>query len=561
MQLSNDIVVRRALRSAARPQRVRQVQQWFTILLIVVPMLLPPVLVVWELVTPTATIWQHLWATLLPDMLRNTLLLILAVGSGTLVLGAGLAWLVCAYHFPGRRVFEWLLLLPLAMPAYVLAFVFVATFDFAGPVQSLLRSWFGPGLPFPQVRSGAGAALVLTLTLYPYVYLLARTAFRDQSATIVEAARAMGYGRTHTFLRLVLPLARPALVAGVTLAMLETLTDFATVRFFNLPTLSEGVFRVWEGMMNRQAAAELAALLLGFALLAVALERQLRGNARYYQTARPPRPLLPVRLHGWRAGLACGVCAMVLAVAFVLPVLQLLFWAITEIRRGAPGALDDLYANYVGTTLGLAATAAALSIGIALALAHVVRLSRGKLLRPLARLATLGYTMPGAVVAVGVLLALAATDRAVNGLAQQWWGLNPGLLLTGSAMGLIYAYLVRFMALAYNSVEANLERVTPNMAEAARCLGSTQTGVMWRIHAPLARGGMATGALLVFVDVMKELPATLLLRPFGMDTLAIWTYMLAAESFWHAAAVPALTILLVGLVPVVLLLRAGHKSH
>ncbi|MCU0491073.1 MAG: iron ABC transporter permease [Chloroflexaceae bacterium] len=481
------------------------------------PLLVPIALVAAALLTPTPDIWAHLWATRLPAMLLNTVLLVAGVGAGTLLLGTGLAWLVSAYQFPGRSWFAWLLLLPLAMPGYVLAFIYMATFDFAGPVQTALRAWFGGPVWFPNIRSLGGAILVLTLVLYPYVYLLARTAFREQSASTLDVARAMGETRWRAFWRLVLPLARPALVAGATLAMLEAMTDFATVRFFNVPTLSEGVFRVWEGMMNREAATELAALLLLAALGIMLLERALRGQARYYQNQRPARRMAPVRLRGWRGGAATGACVAVLAVAFGLPLAQLLLWANQEVRRGNPGALDDVYMRYVLTTVSLAMVAAGLAIGLALALSQGTRLSRSRVSRLATRLATLGYAMPGAVIAAGVLLTLASADRALAQVAGATSGTATGLLLTGSVAGLLYAYVVRFMAVAYNSVEASLEKVTPSMAEAARCLGSSPARVLWRVHCPLMRGGLLAGGLLVFVDVMKELPATLLLRPFGMD--------------------------------------------
>ncbi|NJK79975.1 MAG: iron ABC transporter permease [Chloroflexaceae bacterium] len=515
---------------------------------------LPLAVVALELLTPTADIWAHLWATVLPRMIRNTALLLVAVGTGTFVLGTGLAWLVTAYRFPGRNLFDWLLLLPLAMPSYILSFVFIATFDYAGPVQSLLRAWFGREVWFPNIYSGWSAALVMSLVLYPYVYLLARAAFREQCATTFDAARVMGYNRTQTFVRLVLPLARPSIVAGVTLAMMEALSDFATVRFFIFPTLSEGVFRVWEGMMNRQAAMELASLLFLAALAVVLVERGLRGKARYYQTGGRSRRFEAVRLHGWRGWLAMALCGAMLASAFVLPSIQLIIWTIDEFARdGAGGTLNVAFLRYSQTTLTLAGLAAAVAVGWSLLLAHSTRLTGGWLARVGVRLATLGYAMPGAVVAVGVLLTVSALDRQV--------GVWSGVLLTGTIVGLTYAYVTRFMAVSYGSVEASLDKVTPTMEQAARSLGASPRRVLWRIHLPLVSTGALTAATLVFVDVMKELPATLLLRPFGMDTLSIWAYLLAAEGFWEAAAVPSLSILGVGVVPVFLLMRLNSGGN
>jgi iron(III) transport system permease protein len=527
------------------------------ILLLTILVLLPLAVVALELLHPTYDIWAHLWATLLPAMLRNTLLLVLGVGLGSFILGTGLAWLVTAYRFPGRGLFDWALLLPLALPGYILAFVFIATFDFVGPVHSTLRAWFGPEVWFPNIYTGWNATLVLTLTLYPYVYLLARAAFRAQSAHTFDAARSMGLSRTQTFFRLVLPLARPALVAGTALAMMEALGDFATVRFFNFPTLSEGVFRVWEGMMNRAAAMELASLLCGAALLLILLERALRGPARYTQTGgQAPRPA-PVVLRGWQGGLATAGCGLVLTVAFLLPTLQLTLWTLDELARQGPGGtLNVAFQRYMTTTATLAAVAAVTAVLWALLLAHSVRLSGGWWARLGARLATLGYAMPGAVIGVGVLLTLTAVDGVARDV-----GLIGGLLLTGSVAGLIYAYVVRFLAVAHGSVDASLETVKPSIEQAARSLGAGSLRVLGRIHLPLVSPGLFTAATLVFVDVMKELPITLLLRPFGMDTLAIWAYLLASEGFWEAAAVPSLSILLAGLLPILILVRlSGYTA-
>jgi iron(III) transport system permease protein len=515
----------------------------------------PLLIVAAHLLRPSAEIWAHLWETRLPEMLGQTALLVAAVGAGTLVLGTALAWLVSAYRFPGRGALAWLLVLPLAMPGYVLGFVFMATFDYAGPVQTALRGWAGDEVWFPEVRSAGGAAIVLTLALYPYVYLLARAAFAEQSSATLDAARAMGLSDTQAFFRLVLPLARPSLAAGATLAMLETLTDFATVRYFNVSTLSEGVYRVWEGMLDRDAALQLSTLLLLAALAVILLERALRGRARYTQAGGTVQRLQPRALRGWRAAAASGACLLTLALAFALPAAQLAAWAAAELQAPTMPTADGVAWGYIGTTLALAGGAAVLASLLALLLAASGRLGAGRLERAAVRLATLGYAMPGAVVAVGTLTLLAALD---HGLIAA--GASAGLLLTGSVAGLIYAYLVRFLAVAHGSADASIEKVTPRLVEAARCLGAGRARIVGRIHAPLVRAGLIAGAILVFVDVMKELPLTLMLRPFGMDTLAVWTYMLAAESFWQAAAIPALIIVLAGVAPVALLVRAGDRA-
>lgn len=514
-------------------------------LLIVAPLLV----VAAQLLTPSTEVWALLWETQLLGMLASTALLTAGVGICTLLIGTSLAWLISAYYFPGRRLFAWLLVLPLAVPSYVLGFVFMATFDYAGPAQTALRAWFGPEVRFPEIRSLGGAIVVLSLVWYPYVYLLARAAFAEQAAAGLDTARALGLSRREAFTRVALPLARPALVAGATLAMLETLTDFATVRFFNVPTLSEGVFRIWEGMMDRAAATELATLLLLAALLLIVLERILRGHARFTQRGGTAPRLAPTPLRGWRAVTATLACATVFAVAFGLPVVQLVVWVVRESLLPTLPTAEGVGWRYIRTTVGLAGGAALLASLVALLLASSVRVEPGRIGRSATRLATLGYAVPGAVVGAGTLTLLAGLDHR---LIES--GVAGGLLLTGSLAGLLYGYLARFLAIAYASVEASLDRVTPQLVESARVLGARPLRVLCRIHAPLVRSGLMVGAVLVFVDVMKELPVTLLLRPFGMDTLAIWTYMLAAESFWQAAAIPALIIVGAGVIPVALVM-------
>ena len=524
----------------------------------------PIALLVLELLTPNWALWEQLWGTILPTMLMNTLMLVVGVGIGTTLIGAGAAYLVTAYDFPLRTWLDKLLLLPLAVPTFVMGFVFMALLDYAGPVQTWWRASFGEDAFFPEIRSAGGVIVVMTLVLYPYVYVLARAAFREQSATTVEAARTLGLSRWQAFWRLILPLARPSIAAGAVLAMMEALTDYGTVKFYSFPTLSEGIVRVWEVRGDRASATELASLLLLFALGMIFLERALRGKARYYQQGggvKGRRPLAHT-LTGWKAWTATALCSGLLLLAFVIPVGQLLQWTLAELNKQTTSGWQEVYFQYIGNSMSLAGVAAIVVVLAALVLAQGLRSGVGKQrrwTRWLARTANLGYAMPGAMVAVGVLLLLAPLDHSINRLALDLGLQRPGLILTGTMIGLIYAYVVRFMAVGYNSVDSSLEKITPNMEHAARTLGARRWRVLFRVQAPLLSAGMAAGAVLVFVDVMKELPATLLLRPFGMDTLALWTYFLASESFWQAAALPAVTIVLVGLVPVILLLRVGRQ--
>ena len=521
---------------------------------------LPVVVVGSAIFTPTSEIWLHLWRTLLPEITRNTLLLLAGVIAGTFFLGVSLAWLITAYRFPGHSILEWVLVLPMAVPSYVQAFVYMATFDFAGPVQGYLRQYF-PGMSwFPEIRSGTGAIVVMTLVLYPYVYILAKAGFREQSGVLVEAARAMGYGTTAVFVKIILPLARPSIAAGVALAAMEALADFATVRFFNFPTLSDGVIRVWHGMMNLRAASELAGLLALVSLALLLLEKALRGRTRYFQTGGKAPGITPIVLHGWRGCLAAAACLLVVGAAFFLPVAQLLSWTLKELVHQPAGALT-VYARLARNSIALSALGALFGIVIALLLASGIRTSGSRVALILARLATSGYAMPGAVIAVGIIIPLSAFDHALNDFLYAWRGAGVGLLLTGSAVGLIYAYVVRFMSVGFTSVDASLEKITPNVTAAARVLGASRRRMLWSVQLPLVAPGMLAGAILIFVDIMKELPITLMMRPFGYDTLAVWVWQMAAESAWGGASLPALVIVLTGMVPVILFMRASARKY
>ncbi len=540
------------------PTRARLGSGWSFVVLVVAGLVVLTVAVVAaSLLMPTRQVWAHLWSTRLPGMLVTTLALMLAVAVGTLALGGGLAWLVSAYRFPGRSAFAWLLVLPLAMPAYVLGFVFLSLLSYAGPVQGVWRELFGTEAWFPSVRSLAGAAIVLSLTLYPYVYLLARVALREQAATTYEAARTLGLSRLAAARRVVLPLARPSLAAGLLLIMMETLTDFASVQYFNVETVSVGVYRVWKGMFDRAAATELAALVLVFALAVVLLERGLRGRARYFQQGASSRGLETTRLRGWRAWAAATICGLVVAVAFFVPLLQLFLWVELDAVSGLSGAFHRRYVYLLADSLRLAAAAAVVCVTLAALVANGTRLQGGRLTRSAAHLTLVGYVVPGPVVAIGVLLVVAGTDQVVRELGL----MSGGLLVTGSLIGLVYAYVVRFMALGYSGVEASLQKVSPSMTLAARALGASSTRILRRVHLPMIRSGAGVAFVLVLLDSMKELPIVLLLRPFGFETLSVWVWQLASESRWEGAGLPALTIVAAALVPVAILVRMTEPSR
>lgn len=518
----------------------------------------PILIVVSSIATPSLEVWKHLWETQLTELIWNTLILIAGVGLGVAVLGTGLAWLVTMYRFPGRAAFEWLLILPLAMPAYVIGFVFLAIFDYAGPVQSWLRHAFGPGIWFPDVASSGGVVLVMTLVLYPYVYLLARAAFLEQSEATLEAAHALGVSRRKLFWKVALPLARPSIVAGLALALMEALADFGTVAIYGFDTFTVAIYRVWFGLFDRGAATELASLLLLFTLTLYLLERSLRGRARFYQTDGKARPATPKKLTGWKAWTASGMAGLVVGVAFLLPVAQLILWSMTAF--GGPD-YDSRYPAYMLNTLTLGVITAAVAVAAAVVVGYGLRLSRSRLVAAFGRIASMGYALPGSVIAVGVLVPLAFVDHSLDALLLAFWGTGTGLILTGSMVGLVFAYLVRFLAVSCQTVEASLLKITPSMDMAGRSLGVSQGGVLWRIHLPLIRGGLCTAAILVFVDVIKEMPATLLLRPFGYETLALRVWELTSESLWQAAALPALTIVAVGILPVLILARTSVRHN
>lgn len=492
-------------------------------------------------------IWQHLFDTKLDRLALNTLVLLVGVGAGVTLLGVTLAALVALCEFPGRRIFEWALLLPLAIPGYVMAFVFLGMFNFAGPVQTAFRNWFGTSAWFPDVQSPGMVILVLCLVLYPYVYLLARTAFLMQGRNLIDAARTLGLSTREAFLRVVLPVARPAIAGGLALALMETLADFGAVKVFNYDTFTTAIYDAWLGLFNLAVAAQLATLLLVFVLVTLVLENYSRLGARYAQDERS-RTWQRFELGGGQALAATVLCSVITAIAFVMPVGQLIQWVI---EAGA-GEYDADYPEFLAHTLGLAAIAAATTVVCALLLGLVQRLPGGKSARfwqkLTTRFATLGYALPGSVLAVGIMLVFTAAGSAF------------GIVLIGSVLSLLLAYLTRFMAVAFTPVEASLERIRPSLLEAARNLGISGLPLVKKVYAPLLWPGLMTAAILVFVDVMKEMPATLMIRPLGWDTLAIRIFQMTTEGQWERAALPALTLLLAGLIPVILLLKNTGKT-
>ena len=499
-------------------------------------------------------IWSHLWDTQMPRLLGNTLTLVLGVGTGVTLIGVSLAWLTSLCEFPGRRWLDWALMLPFAIPAYVLAFVFVGLLDFAGPVQSLLREWFGSGLRLPRVRSTGGVIIVLVLVFYPYVYLLARTAFLAQGKGLMEAARMLGQSPWQAFWRIALPVARPAIGAGVALALMETLADFGAVAVFNFDTFTTAIYKTWYGFFSLSSAAQLASLLLLAVMLVVYGERRARGQD--HAASERPRGQALYRLHGLKAWMASGWCALVFACAFVVPMVQLVVWCWQRGRFD----LDERYRELILHTLYLGAMAALITVAVALLLAFARRQVPTPGIRAGVALANLGYALPGSVLAVSLMLAFSFLDRELVVPLSSWLGGAGRPLLLGSVAALLVAYLVRFIAVAYGPLESSLARIRPSLPQAARSLGVGGPRLFFKVYLPLLLPGTLSAALLVFVDTLKEMPATLLMRPFGWDTLAVRVFEMTSEGEWARASLPALTLVLVGLLPVIGLIRRSARQ-
>jgi iron(III) transport system permease protein len=523
-------------------------------LLIAGVLALPVVVVLSSVLSPSKGTWSHLVSTVLPDYVQNSLLLMAGVAFGVMVGGISTAWLTVMCRFPGRKIFEWALLLPIAVPAYVMAYAYTDFLQFSGPVQTWLRELTGWGPReywFPDVRSVGGAVVMLSLVLYPYVYLLARAAFLEQSDSMIEVARGCGYGTWGMFLRVALPLARPAIVAGTALALMETLADFGTVAYFGVQTFTTGIFRAWFSLGDPVAAAQLATLLLAFVFLVLIIERATRARATFHNTSHRKRLRNVYRLRGVRAGVAVLFCVTPLVLGFLLPCGILLRLAL----RGGDMQFGTRYLDLAWNTVSLASVTALLAVVLALVVAYAGRGTRAASVRAAIRIAGMGYAVPGAVIAVGVLIPMTRLDHVLAAWIQSVTGISPGLILTGSIAALVYAYLVRFFAVALQAVDAGLTKITPSMDSAARSLGFGPVSTLARVHAPLLWRSALSAALLVFVDVMKELPATFVMRPFNFDTLAVQAYNLASDERLSEAATPALTIVVVGLVPLLVLSR------
>lgn len=560
---SSAVPVASARTALSQPSHTNKRYGWLLFGITVATLVCLPILAVaWLALNPATNIWPHLASTVLPTYLFNTLVLMLGVGIGTLVIGVFSAWFVTHYQFPGRQLLSWALLLPFAVPAYVIAHVYTDLLEFAGPVQSLLRDvfeWQGSkDYYFPKIRSLGGAISMLVLVLYPYVYLLARAAFLEQSASILEAAQALGLSRTQRLFRIALPIARPAIAVGLAMALMETLNDFGTVDYFAVRTLTAGLYDVWLGMGNLGGGAQIASLILLFVLCLVGLEKFSRraqtnaqsGSSRFRSFER-------VQLRGRQAFLMSLFCALPVVLGFVIPAIVLVRYSIIYFDV----SWNSDFPTIAWNSISLSMMAAFVAVSVGLLLSYSKRMLNNNLLNVAVLVSSLGYAIPGAVLAIGIMIPFSTFDNALDAFMRKHFDISTGLLLSGSVGILVFAYTVRFLAVAFGGIDSSMKKISPHMDDAARSLGHSSMGILGRVHLPLMRSGILTAALVVFVDGMKELPATLILRPFNFDTLATQVYQFASDELIGESALFSLLIVLVGLLPVILLSKTIDRSR
>ncbi|SOD40930.1 ABC transporter permease [Nitrosovibrio sp. Nv4] len=518
-------------------------------------MLVPIGTVVSSLFAPTGDVWEHLVETTLASLLINTFWLALGVASGSALLGVSLAWFTAVCEFPGRKFFSWALLLPLAIPAYVTAFVALGLFDYIGPVQTALRAWLGPDLSwFPNVRSRPGVIVVMVLAFYPYVYLLTRNAFLTQGKRSLEAAQSLGLNRTQGFFKLSLPMARPWIAGGTMLVLMETLADFGTVAVFNYDTFTTAIYKAWFAMFSLPAASQLASLLIVIVFAMIVLEQQFRSRIRYAeirQSARADR----IPLTGWRGWTIAGFASGTLFFAFLLPVMQLSIWAARVFARD----FDQRYLEFLWHSLLLSAFATVLTCSVALLMVYAARRHSDPITHAAVRISTIGYALPGAVLAVGVFIPMAWLDNQLSDIAMQLFHIETGLLIQGTLVTMLIAYMTRFLAVTHSPIDSAMQRITGSIDEAAMGLGLNGWAALRRVHLPILKGGIFTAATLVFVDVMKEMPITLMTRPFGWDTLSVRIFEMTSEGEWEQAALPAVALVLAGLLPLIFFVRQTER--
>lgn len=536
-------------------------KKWFFLTLLVTLLLTSPVwLLLSFLFEPTNENWTHIAETLLSEYIINSLILMFGVSIGTLLIGVSTAWLITQHDFFGSRILHWALLLPLAMPAYIIAYTYTGLLDFAGPVQEILRPLFGMAFMrdwFPEIRSLGGAILMFSLVLYPYVYLLARSAFASNSQAIIDTSKTLGANPVKIFFKVALPMARPAIIAGLTLALMETLADFGTVEYFGIPTFTTGIYRTWTGFGDTTTTAQLSLLLLAFVVALMAVEYWSRRQAKYFSHAQKGTKAIKSLLTGKKAFFAFSICFLPIILGFIIPALQLLNWSIMT----ADTSFNSEFFTLMWNSFYLAFFTAIIAVTIALLLGYSKRIQKHKLIEFLVKLTTLGYAIPGTVIAVAVMIVFTSVDHALDSFMDEYFNISTGLLLSGSLFILIFAYTFRFLSVSMQTIDSGLERIKHSMEESALSLGATRWKVLTKIHFPLLSTSLLTAFLLIFVEVLKELPTTLILRPFNFNTLSVRAYEMASDERLADAGLPALLIVLTGLIPVIILSRIIGKSH
>ena len=526
---------------------------WFITIILISSMIVLPLLVVLQFnFQPRTDTWQHLLDYVLIEYVKNSLILAIGVAIGTFIIGVPAAWLCAMYQFPGKRLLEFLLLLPLAMPAYIVAYTYTGILDFSGPLQTYLRSIFDWGYGdywFPEIRSLGGAIAMFSFVLYPYVFLLTRSTLIVQSSNVIDVARSLGASGVERLFSIIIPLARPAIAAGVTLALMETLADYGTVQYFGVDTFTTGIFRTWFGFGEPGTAAQLSSILMLTVFILFLLEQRQRKRIRYHNPSNTSRVSHQHRLHGVHATQAIIACALPPLFGFLIPFIQLASWGINT----AETMIDKQFWTLAWNSFLLAASAAIVTIMIATILSYGRRTTKNSLLKWLINLCAMGYAVPGTIIAVGTLIIFTSIDNWVINFLRQNFQVNIGLIFTGTIFALIFAHTVRFLSLALQTVGASLSKINHSMDEASRLLGNNLFTTLRSIHLPLIRSGLFTAALLVFVEVMKELPATLIMRPFNFNTLSVRAYELASDERLADASTAALAIVLTGIIPVILL--------
>lgn len=530
----------------------RRIDPWQYIIWVLAALVVIPLATIFSsFLTPEKEIWAHLSSTLLPELIENTFVLVTGVACFTSILGVSLGWFTGACDFPGRRFFSWSLALPMALPAYVMAFIFLGLMDFSGPVQQFLRTLPGLESKMIEVRTAPFVVFVIGLTLYPYVYLLSRASFMNQGGAILEASRTLGMSPFQSFFKVALPISRPWIVGGLALVLMETLADFGAVSIFNFNTFTTAIYKSWFGFFSIKAAAQLSSLLVFFAFALVMIEGLYRSRMKYFDGSRGGPFHSRLQLRGWKAGLVSVYCSLILAIAFIIPLGQLILWSLEMVQSGESAN----YINYIINTLVLGAAAATLVCLVSLLLAYARRRDASKSNRFLCRIATMGYALPGTVLAVGIVLPVVWIDNAFQALFTHLFSIDTGSILQGTVIVMLGAYVVRFLAVGFGSIDSAMQNIKPSLDEAAAILGKTGVETLRKIHFPLLQKGLLTALVLALVDVIKEMPITLMTRPFGWDTLAVKIYELTSEGEWARAALPGLYLVVAGIIPVFILIK------